>query len=329
MKMRNEKKTLDIISKVFQYFVAMAGLSSALVALIAYLDEIKSRVDDRIVDAWNIVTKESVGNSGKVSALEFLNREVEKEGCIPIINRCVVPKKKRVSLRGINLSVPTHGVGSFLVSVNLAKADLGRADLSNSELQKANLTETDLVGAILDHATLINTNLSKSKLVEARFNNAEMRYAVLNEAVLNRAQMNRACLESLYAEDALFDEASLTESDFSKARLNRSNFVNVDFSNSILVKAELGGANLSNSDFTGANLYQANLEEAKLVGANFSNADLRLIHGLNQEMLSEACGNDMTKLDDGLTIDLCDGSNQLPDLVKRSTSRMPSQSRCR
>ena len=75
-----------------------------------------------------------------------------------------------------------------------------------------------------------------------------------------------------------------------------ANFENVD----------LSGARLASANFTGANLRGANLADAGLRHTNFSGADLSSAKGLTQERLSQACGDETTKLPQGFTIDPCD-----------------------
>ena len=63
----------------------------------------------------------------------------------------------------------------------------------------------------------------------------------------------------------------------------------------------LTGADLSGADLSGVNLFEANLSRADLSGANLSGA-----RNLLQEQLDAACGDDETKLPEGLTIKPCE-----------------------
>jgi len=72
----------------------------------------------------------------------------------------------------------------------------------------------------------------------------------------------------------------------------------------------LSGASLKGANLMGARLPCADLSDADLSGAlfgstDFSGADLRGAIGVDQQMLSAACGDAATKLPDGLSIKPC------------------------
>jgi hypothetical protein len=98
------------------------------------LQEEESEKND-IARAWEIVGRKASGNSGKIEALEFLN-------------------KKGYSLMGIDLSAKTHGGFVWLGFVDLRGADLFEADLSGTCLVGAVLSGACLVGAVLSGASL-------------------------------------------------------------------------------------------------------------------------------------------------------------------------------
>ncbi len=67
-----------------------------------------------------------------------------------------------------------------------------------------------------------------------------------------------------------------------------------------LAGAKLQKANLGSANLQGANLLGANLQEADLSGANLTEAK-----ELTQLQLDQACGDEETKLPEGLTIETC------------------------
>jgi hypothetical protein len=79
-------------------------------------------------------------------------------------------------------------------------------------------------------------------------------------------------------------------------------------------------AQLRESDLSGVNLREADLrgvdlKDARLIGAHLGGADLSGAHNLVQEQLNEACGNDATKVPEGLRIPSCgDGTRTLDPL---------------
>ena len=78
--------------------------------------------------------------------------------------------------------------------------------------------------------------------------------------------------------------------------------------------ADLRSANLQGADLGRVNLQGAELYEANLKGAILSGANLKGAKNLTQEQLDVACGDEETKLSEGLTISTCpeeqeEGSN--------------------
>jgi hypothetical protein len=88
-------------------------------------------------------------------------------------------------------------------------------------------------------------------------------------------------------------------------RLHRPlNLYPANLSNQIL-QGDLSGADLSYASRSDANLFGANLIGARLAGANLSPANLSGAKNLSQRQLDEACGNELTKLPEGLTLKPC------------------------
>lgn len=138
----------------------------------------------------------------------------------------------------------------------------------------------------------------------------------------------KACVGcDLFQVDLSYKE--LENRDLTKSRLRQA-----DLSLATLDGSKLSGANLSVSnafgarfaktDFSGANLSEATLvgswfggavmTGADLRGANFSGSYLFTAKGLTQDQLNTACGDEATKLPQGLTIPLCPGAEPAPQL---------------
>lgn len=96
--------------------------------------DLEDREQQRIAQAWELVTRVAPGNSGKGPALEYLNSQ-------------------GISLTGIDLSTESNKGVSYLRSVDLSKADLLETDLSG-----ANLSHANLLGAYLNNANLRNAD---------------------------------------------------------------------------------------------------------------------------------------------------------------------------
>jgi len=160
-----------LVNKLEPWIVMVAFI----VGLGIYFVEHTNRIDERRVRAWQLVTTSAPGNSGKISALEYLLSIGEP-------------------LNGIDLSVKTGKEGTYLrrvrlsdaelVSANFSGADLRRANLSGANLGKANLSDADLEEAILSNATLLNTIFAETKLEGANLSGAKG---------LNQDQLETAC----------------------------------------------------------------------------------------------------------------------------------------
>ncbi len=104
--------------------------------------------------------------------------------------------------------------------------------------------------------------------------------------------------------------ARLRQADLSLAVLNRARFSNADMRDvdaygAVFSSASFSGANLTNASFVGANLDGASFSGATLTGVNFSGASLERATGLTQGRLSQACGDEATRLPRGLSIPHC------------------------
>ncbi len=89
------------------------------------------------------------------------------------------------------------------------------------------------------------------------------------------------------------------------ANLQRANLYGANLQRANLRDADLQGAKLQKAKLLGANLSGANLSGANLSGANLSGAKLTEAEHLTQQQLDEACGDEETKLSEGLTIETC------------------------
>lgn len=152
--------------------------------------DLEDRQTQRIALAWDTVTRDAPGNSGKGPALEYLNRQ-------------------GVKLLGIDLSTENNQAPTYLWEANLSGADLSDANLSGAEFNRANLSgavliDANLSGADLDRANLSGTDFMWSNLSGAKFSWANLSGAILDntnlsgtdllEALnLSQKQLNNAC----------------------------------------------------------------------------------------------------------------------------------------
>ena len=191
----------------FAWLVTGVGLIGGL---LAFMIEMEDRQAERTSRAWEVVASAgpvkqtqivksglTIGNSNSNAgrALEYLNREFAGWGCLDIVRdiarlttgderrECVLPRKRRESLAGLQLS------NMHLEKVRLPKALLQFTQLEGSFLEKANLKE-----AKLTCANLASTLLARAELEGAALRRALMRSANLVEASLNGSDLRGADL---------------------------------------------------------------------------------------------------------------------------------------
>ena len=112
----------------------------------------------------------------------------------------------------------------------------------------------------------------------------------VDEIVPSRGDLNKAVLHRLFLGELNLTRVHMVGADFRWAILDRANFI---------------GTDLRNADFTGARLREAKLSGANFTGTLLHDADLTGATGLKQDQLDTACGNETTKLPEGISIRLC------------------------
>ncbi len=115
----------------------------------------------------------------------------------------------------------------------------------------------------------------------------------------------QADLANLELKGRDFHGARLRQADASGAVLARSRFAHGDLRDfngygAVMTGADLRGADLTHATLVGAYLEGADLSGAKLEGANLSGAEMERARGLTAGQLSQACGDEATRLPNGL-----------------------------
>ncbi|MCW5697015.1 MAG: pentapeptide repeat-containing protein [Bauldia sp.] len=194
---------------------------------------------------------------------------------------------------------------------DLAGLDLKRQDLAGANLAGANLAGANLHAANLDGADLTGANLTGANLNRATLRRAQMAGAILGEALLYRAVLDGANLEGADLARARAQEARLTSAnlngarvvavDFRRARLgsvtavganfggswfidaqmNRGDYTDASFLQTLLQGVVLTDANLTGVDMRGSDLINADLRGANLTGTDFSGARLTMARMAN------------------------------------------------
>ena len=141
--------------------------------------------ENRIVNAWQILSNRSPGNTGKKAALETLNNAEE-------------------NLRGIDLSCATMDG----MDENTKSCDTPTF-LANLSLPNANL-----IGANLSHANLWGANLSDANISWVNLSDANLSFANLSDAILFRANLSDADLGATNLGNANLRETNLSNVNF-------------------------------------------------------------------------------------------------------------------
>ena len=189
------------------FFTAFA----LVLAITQFWLESQHRVDERVVQAWQLIATTFPGNSGKREALEYLNNE---DGwlCIEWLwKKCAIVHKRRTKLAGIDLSVPDKKKGVFLQGVSLPEADLFEANLSRAILSEAFLSGAILEGvtaidADFSYAILSGANLSTSDIFDTEFVDADLVGANLSYTVFQGSNFTGANLSDADLSNASFEK---------------------------------------------------------------------------------------------------------------------------
>lgn len=193
----------DRFYKKLARFELILGILAFPIVGFVGVNEIQSLAEQRLVNAWQLVTIKAEGNSGKITALQFLNQD---HYCIPWTNYCLLEKE---SLMGINL-VGEYLRGANLRGANLTRANLSRADLSYAELPRANLTRANLINTNLTGVNLTGANLTEANLSGVNLFYADLSGANLSGANLTRANLIRANLNGVDLTASFFMNTNLS-----------------------------------------------------------------------------------------------------------------------
>ncbi len=198
--------------------------------------------------------------------------------------------------------IPANLAGADLRYAAVARAFLVRADLRHADLRGADLTGADVQRADLRFANLARATLWRTNLETANLANSNLQEADFNTANLENSNVGSADLRG-----AVLSYANLRGADLSNANLQRADLREANLKSADLSFANLEGAGLGLADMQGAKLIGAILKGADILGALLHGANLEVAEGLTQAQLDQACGNEETKLPNGLTVKGCPG----------------------
>ncbi|MFZ3033351.1 MAG: pentapeptide repeat-containing protein [Parvibaculum sp.] len=182
--------------------------------------------------------------------------------------------------------------------VNSLKADAFKTLLT---CRNCTLAGTNFTGSYLRLASLQHADLRKAKLVGAELTGTLLSYANLEGADLRGANaagvdLRGANLKGADLSYARLDAALVTNADFTGAKLVGANFRVIEF---------VDGLTFRDADARHAIFRFAYLQKVDFRGADLSGADFTRAWGLTNTQLALACGDEKTKLPEGLHIPMC------------------------
>ena len=184
------------------------GVLLAIAALIITFMQFQ---EERQVNAWQLLATKTTGNSGKITALQYLNEEkglicrewlrgrlnwLHDKSPDPALDpACIFRFKKKIPLVGIDLSPPDeNSSGVFLNGVDLRYATLEGAIMNSAMLPCAKLQSANMHSAKLRNAYLFSANLDSANLMEADLTCANLEHADLKDAGLTNTILDSANL---------------------------------------------------------------------------------------------------------------------------------------
>ncbi len=186
---------------------------------------------------------------------------------------------------------------------NFASATFARADLTGAAVQSANFVNADFSGAKLDGARVGGSNFFAVDLTGATLRDVRASWTNFSGSNFLGAKLDGAVLEAVNASRSEFTRAELAGAVLANADLTGARFEDAS-----LRDADLAGADATDAAFPGADLTGATLDDLILSGA-----DLRGAIGLTPGALVAACGDERTKLPEGLSVSACPASWLLAD----------------
>lgn len=220
--------------------------------------------------------------------------------------------KKIILLAFAMLALPVSGP-LFVEQAFAACGDKPQPGVNWEGCRKRNLV---LSGSDLKNANFKGTNFSSTDMRESEFDDADFRKSVLLRVAFDGSSAKNANFEKAIVYRVSFKKTDLSKAVFQKSEMLRVNFSGANLTEANFSKSEAGrsiftGATLGNNDFSYATLARADFRGAIINGPlEFDSAyfyqiriegvDLSQATGLKQWQIDMACGDDATKLPQGV-----------------------------
>jgi len=241
--------------------VETLGKFAIVVTVIQWLLEAPQRNNAAIFQAWQVINSAAgqAGSSGRVQALdELAQKHVDLED---LIIRGAV-------LKGLRLPRARLPFADFRDS-KISNSDFHQADIVRGNFSHSELREDRFDGASLDRTDFSHSSFSKTSFVTVYGSfwreGAEQRSSGHTDTSLEGARFTHAQLW-----DCAFESAFLAGTDFARAQVLVTKFID-----SRMDSANFSHAEISGSHFEGSNLYRTSFRGAALTCVSFRGASLR------------------------------------------------------
>jgi len=177
--------------------------------------------------------------------------------------------------------------------------------LSAAIFRNAILDESGFEGAQGDGINFINAQLKGSRLSAGIFSNSDFTGANMREVVARAAHFPQSKFLDADLSFTKFSSGALPGADLSGCYCVSANFTNADLRDAVMMGSDLSGVRFERTKLMGVDFTNADVRLSDFRGANLSGANLHAAINLLPEQLSEACGDEETKVPEGFTLNLC------------------------
>lgn len=277
LKERARRKPPKKKSKVYAFakklednpFFRISAVVVIILTLVTLVIDLRDRKEERVARAWSILNSKVPGNSGKVAALQLLDKYGEdingidiscetlggeirepgplswQETCRPLTYLAFLNFTQKHSLSTPHLD-NLNVKGSYLRHSNLSDLRLAGIQFDGSIIAEANLSHSLIFAPGFGHTQIANTDFSSTEITNAVFMDS-----VIKSSTFSRSQCRNCVFDSSIIIDTVFDNSRLINSPFSQTLLLNSSFKDVQFSFTSIGSAFFD-SNLSGADFSGA-----------------------------------------------------------------------------
>jgi len=241
----NIYRRLHRLLKELQPWGVLFTLVALAISLFAFWIDHDDRVHNRTHQAWSLLSQSGDGNNGKISALEYLNSEINLLG---------LSLKERENLDNIDFNQKFGGA-------HLERIDLQHASMKGTNFDTAKLKQSDFSQAILERVDLTRAHIYRS----------DFRLSNLEHAILKFAQPIDSCFQWANLKFADLTNVVFAGSDLSHANLHNATLTDAVWERVVISQTILSGADLSNAQrLTQHQLNQACGDDKTILPANYT-----------------------------------------------------------